>query len=102
MSETPDPQTLVALLDQVAARRPAAEAFISPRRRAIYAELRDDSIAIGRGLAACGVGRGTRVENVGERVRVHVHEDAEAALFGTIDLARGAVIHESLVFKDRV
>ncbi len=61
MSEATDPQTLPALLDAVAARHPSNEAFISPRRRVRYAELRDDSIAIGRGLAARGVGRGTRV-----------------------------------------
>src|SRR5262249_38474484 len=54
-------QTLPALLDAVAARHPANEAFISARRRLTYAELRDDSLAIGRGLAALGVGRGTRV-----------------------------------------
>src|SRR5262245_24592043 len=54
-------QTLPALLDAVAARHPANEAFISVRRRLTYAELRDDSVAIGRGLAALGVGRGTRV-----------------------------------------
>ena len=61
MSEATDPQTLPALLDAVAARHPFNAAFISPRRRATYAELRDDSIAIGRGLAARGVGRGTRI-----------------------------------------
>ncbi len=61
MSDATDPQTLPALLDAVAVRHPSNEAFISPRRRATYAELRDDSIAIGRGLAARGVGRGTRV-----------------------------------------
>ena len=60
MSEPNDPQTLPALLDAVAARHPSDDAFISARRRATYAELRDDSIAIGRGLAARGVGRGTR------------------------------------------
>ncbi len=56
-----DTQTLPALLDAVAARRPVSEAFVSPRRRTTYLELRDDSVAIGRGLAARGVGRGTRV-----------------------------------------
>lgn len=61
MSEVADPQTLPALLDAVAARDPTSDAFISPRRRATYGELRDDSLAIGRGLAARGVGRGTRV-----------------------------------------
>src|SRR5262245_1661638 len=61
MSNATDPQTLPALLDIIAAQHAADEAFISPRRRATYAELRDASIAIGRGLAARGVGRGTRV-----------------------------------------
>src|SRR5215468_5619933 len=56
-----DLQTLPALLDAVAARHASNEAFISARRRATYGELRDESIAIGRGLAARGVGRGTRV-----------------------------------------
>ncbi len=61
MSEAADPQTLPALLEAAAARYPSNEALISRRRRATYAELRDDSTAIGRGLAARGVGRGTRV-----------------------------------------
>jgi len=61
MSDATDCQTLPALLDAVAARHPSNEAFISARRRTTYGELRDDSIAIGRGLAARGVGRGTRV-----------------------------------------
>jgi len=61
MNEPAAPDTLPALLDAVAARHPASEAFISARRRATYAELRDDSIAIARGLASRGVGRGTRV-----------------------------------------
>jgi acyl-CoA synthetase (AMP-forming)/AMP-acid ligase II len=56
-----DPQTLPALFDAVATRRPDDEAFITARRRATYRELRDDSIAIARGIAARGVGRGTRV-----------------------------------------
>src|SRR5947207_1091208 len=60
MSEPTDPQTLPALLDAVAARYPSNDAFISVRRPATYAALRADSIAIGRGLAARGVGRGTR------------------------------------------
>jgi acyl-CoA synthetase (AMP-forming)/AMP-acid ligase II len=54
-------QTLPALLDAVAARHPSNEAFIGLHRRVSYAELRDESVAIGRGLAALGVGRGTRV-----------------------------------------
>jgi fatty-acyl-CoA synthase len=61
MSDGADFQTLPALLDAVAAQQPSNDAFISVRRRATYGELRDDSIAIGRGLAARGVGRGTRV-----------------------------------------
>ena len=61
MSEPADPQTLPALLDAAAARRPAAEAIVGPRGRVTYARLRDDSIAVARGLAARGVGRGTRV-----------------------------------------
>src|SRR5262245_30489762 len=61
MSNATDPQTLPALLDTVAARHAANEAFVGPRRRATYAQLRDDSIAIARGLAARDVGRGTRV-----------------------------------------
>src|SRR5262244_3833948 len=61
MSDATDCQTLPALLDAVAARHPSNEAFISARRRTTYGELRDDSIAIARGLAARGVRRGTRV-----------------------------------------
>src|SRR5262245_61103576 len=54
-------QVLPALLDAVAARHPANEAFIDGRRRVSHAELREESVAIARGLAALGVGRGTRV-----------------------------------------
>src|SRR5262245_10966264 len=61
MAETADPRTLPALFDAAAARYPGNEAFISASRRVTYAELRDDSMAIGRGLAARGIGRGTRV-----------------------------------------
>src|SRR5262247_153520 len=61
MAETADPRTLPALFDAAAARYPGNEAFISASRRVTYRELRDDSTAIGRGLAARGVGRGTRV-----------------------------------------
>jgi acyl-CoA synthetase (AMP-forming)/AMP-acid ligase II len=61
MDETTDPQTPPALFDAVAARSPYNEAFIGARRRATFAQMRDDSIAIARGLAARGVGRGTRV-----------------------------------------
>src|SRR5262247_1182235 len=61
MAETADPRTLPALFDAAAARYPGNEAFISASRRVTYAELRDDSMAIARGLAARGVGRGTRV-----------------------------------------
>ncbi|MEW6267995.1 MAG: class I adenylate-forming enzyme family protein [Thermodesulfobacteriota bacterium] len=61
MTEATDPRILPELLDAAPARHPGDEAFVSVRRRATYAELRDDSLAIGRGLAARGVGRGTRV-----------------------------------------
>lgn len=61
MSEAPMPGTLPALLDEAAARYPGHDAVISVRCRATHAALRDDSRAIARGLAARGVGRGTRV-----------------------------------------
>jgi acyl-CoA synthetase (AMP-forming)/AMP-acid ligase II len=61
MSEATAPETLPALLDGIAARFPASDAFVSPRGRTTFARLRDDSIAIARGLAARGVGHGTRV-----------------------------------------
>lgn len=61
MSEATDPHVLPALLDAAALRHPANEAVIDVRRRVTYAELRGESLAIGRGLAARGVGRGTRV-----------------------------------------
>jgi fatty-acyl-CoA synthase len=57
----PRPATLPALLDEVAARSAARDVLISPRRRVTYAELAADSVAIGRSLAARGVGKGTRV-----------------------------------------
>ena len=55
------PRLLPALLDTVAARTPHAEAFVSARGRVTYAQLCEQSLAIGRGLVARGVGRGTRV-----------------------------------------
>src|SRR5215510_16352287 len=61
MTDSTDLQTLPALFDAVAARYPSNQAFIGVQRRATYAQLRHDSIAIARGLAARGVGRGTRV-----------------------------------------
>src|SRR5262249_32184183 len=61
MSDPTDLRTLPALLDAAASRYPGHDAFVTPRRRATHAELRDDSLAIARGLAARGVGRGTRV-----------------------------------------
>src|SRR5262249_29805150 len=61
MSDPTDLHTLPALLDTAASRYPWHDAFVTPRRRATHAELRDDSLAIARGLAARGVGRGTRV-----------------------------------------
>jgi fatty-acyl-CoA synthase len=54
-------ETLPALLDAVAMRAPDSEAFIGPGRRTTFARLRDDSIAIARGLATRGVGHGTRI-----------------------------------------
>jgi len=53
--------TLPALLDELAARFGSREALVSSRRRMTYAELAEESARIGRGLAARGVGKGTRV-----------------------------------------
>ena len=53
--------TLPALLDELADRFGSREALVSSRRRMTYAELADESARIGRGLAARGVGKGTRV-----------------------------------------
>jgi acyl-CoA synthetase (AMP-forming)/AMP-acid ligase II len=53
--------TLPAFLDGFAARFGEREALVSPRRRVTYAELAAESAAIARGLAARGVGAGTRV-----------------------------------------
>jgi fatty-acyl-CoA synthase len=53
--------TLPALLDDLAARFGPRDALVSRRRRMTYAELAAESAAIGRGLAARGVGKGTRV-----------------------------------------
>src|SRR6516162_8683580 len=58
---TTGPETLPELFDAAAAGHADDEAFIGVRHRETYAQLRDDSIAIARGLAARGVGRGTRV-----------------------------------------
>jgi fatty-acyl-CoA synthase len=55
------PATLPELLDVLAARFGSREALVSVRRRVSYAELAAESAAIGRALAARGVGKGTRV-----------------------------------------
>jgi fatty-acyl-CoA synthase len=55
------PELLPDLLDRAAEHAPDAEAFVTARRRVSYATLCDESRAIARGLAARGVGRGTRV-----------------------------------------
>jgi acyl-CoA synthetase (AMP-forming)/AMP-acid ligase II len=60
-SDAIEPRTLPALLDAAVARHPTNDAFVAPAGRVSYAALRDDSRAIARGLAARGVGRGTRV-----------------------------------------
>src|SRR2546428_12229845 len=56
-----EPVTLPAFLDGLAARFGERGALVSARRRVTYAELAAESTAIGGGLAARGVGRGTRV-----------------------------------------
>ncbi len=53
--------TLAALADQLAASFGPREALVSTRRRVSYAELGAESAGIARGLAAHGVGKGTRV-----------------------------------------
>jgi fatty-acyl-CoA synthase len=55
------PGTLPALLDDVAARFAAREALVSTRGRLTFAELAARAAAVARGLAARGVGKGTRV-----------------------------------------
>lgn len=61
MSADGAPELLPDLLDRVALRAPGDEAFIGAQRRATYGALRSASLAVARGLAARGVGRGTRV-----------------------------------------
>jgi acyl-CoA synthetase (AMP-forming)/AMP-acid ligase II len=53
--------TLPALLDELAARFGPREALVAARRRMTFTELAEASAALGRGLAARGVGKGTRV-----------------------------------------
>lgn len=55
------PATLPALLADAAQRWPEREAVISRRGRLTYAALQAQATAIARGLAARGVGRGTKV-----------------------------------------
>jgi len=53
--------TLAGLLERAALRRPRAEAVIDGATRLTYAELDDQSTALGRGFSGLGVGRGDRV-----------------------------------------
>jgi len=52
---------LAGLLERAALRRPRAEAVIDGATRLTYAELDDQSAALGRGFSGLGVGRGDRV-----------------------------------------
>ena len=57
----PHSRTLGALLDEMAAARPDAEAVVFCGARLTYAELRHQSDQLARALLALGVGRGDRV-----------------------------------------
>jgi fatty-acyl-CoA synthase len=57
----PRSRTLGALLDELAAARPHAEAVVSRDERLTYAELRARADSLARALLALGVGRGDRV-----------------------------------------
>jgi fatty-acyl-CoA synthase len=54
-------ETLATFLDDVAPRFAAREALVSVRRRVTYRELAVEVDAVGRALAARGVGKGSRV-----------------------------------------
>jgi fatty-acyl-CoA synthase len=57
----PASRTLGALLDEVAAARPDAEAVVSRGERLTYAALRERADTLARALLALGVARGDRV-----------------------------------------
>jgi fatty-acyl-CoA synthase len=61
MSERPRSQTLGALLDEITAARPDAEAVVFRGERLTYAALRAQVDTLARGLLALGVKRGDRV-----------------------------------------
>jgi len=55
------PSTLSALLDRLAARQPAAPAFIDRERPVSYGQLANESRRLATGLEQLGIGRGDRV-----------------------------------------
>lgn len=57
----PEARTIPALLDEQARRFGTREALVGGARRYSYAGLRDEVRAFARGLAALGIGRGSRV-----------------------------------------
>ena len=61
MSERPRSQTLGALLDEITAARPDAEAVVFRGERLTYAAFRARVDTVARGLLALGVKRGDRV-----------------------------------------
>jgi fatty-acyl-CoA synthase len=61
VSVRPASRTLGALVDEMAAARPHAEAVVFRDRRLTYAELAARVDGLGRGLLAAGVARGDRV-----------------------------------------
>jgi acyl-CoA synthetase (AMP-forming)/AMP-acid ligase II len=59
--DTPAARTVPQVLDDLAARRPAAEAVVGPEGRVTYAELGDRTRRFAAVLAAAGLRRGDRV-----------------------------------------
>lgn len=57
----PRSRTLPALIDEMAARRPRAEAIVCGDRRLDYAGLRRQARAVAKGLLALGLGKGDRI-----------------------------------------
>lgn len=86
-AEPPESRTLPALLDEMAARRPDAEAVIGGGRRLSYAALRAEARATAKGLHALGIAKGDKVAILMGNVPEWVVADLAVTMLGAVTVA---------------
>jgi fatty-acyl-CoA synthase len=83
----PAARTLPALLDEIAARAPAAEFLVDGARRWSYAEFRDAARAAAKGLLRLGLRRGDRLALLMGNCAEWLFVDFAAAMLGATVVA---------------